>query len=63
MSQYSPQHRAHEFPELRNRISQKEYRNIVRYAIDLGFEHLLTQGLDSTGLYLPDLGKDDPFSD
>ena len=62
MSQYSPQHRAREFPELRSRISQKEYRNIVRYAIDLGFEHLLTQGLDSTDLYLPDFEKDEPFS-
>ena len=63
MSQYSPQYRAQEFPELRNRISQKEYRDIVRYALDLGFEHVLTQGLESTDLYLPDFEKDNPFSD
>jgi len=63
MSQYSPRHRAHEFPELRNRISQKEYRAIVRYALDLGFEHILTQGIESADLYLPDFEKDEPFSD
>ena len=63
MSQYSPRHRAHEFPELRSRISQKEYRAIVRYALDLGFEHVLTQGIESTDLYLPDFEKDEPFSD
>ncbi len=62
MSQYSPRHRAHEFPELRDRVSQKDYRDIVRYALDLGFEHLLTQGLESSDLYLPDFEKDEPFN-
>ena len=63
MSQYSPQHRAAEFPELRGCIEQKDYRDIVRYALDLGFEHLLTQGIESAALYLPDFEKDRPFSD
>jgi putative pyruvate formate lyase activating enzyme len=61
MSQYSPQFRAREFPELCGRISRDEYREIVKYALDLGFEHLLTQGLDSSDLYLPDFRRDAPF--
>jgi putative pyruvate formate lyase activating enzyme len=63
MSQYSPQHRAAEFPELRARVAPKDYRDVVRYALDLGFEHLLTQGIESADLYLPDFKKDRPFAD
>lgn len=61
MSQYAPRHRADEFPELRNKISPKEYRDIVMYAARLDFEHLLVQGLDSSGYYLPDFEKCEPF--
>lgn len=61
MSQYSPQHRAHEFPELATRISRNEYKEVVRFAVDLGFTHLLTQGLDSSDLYLPDFQREQPF--
>lgn len=63
MSQYSPRHRANEFPELREGISPKEYADIVHYAMELGFENLLIQGLDSSGHYLPDFDKDQPFAD
>jgi putative pyruvate formate lyase activating enzyme len=63
MSQYSPRHRAHEFDELNNRVSLKEYRQIVQYAVDLGFRNLLTQGLDSRDVYFPDFEKDSPFSE
>ncbi len=62
MSQYSPQYRAREFPELSGRISMGEYRDLVDYALKLGIEHLLTQGLDSTDYYLPDFRKDEPFT-
>ena len=62
MSQYSPQYRAREFNELKGRIPRSEYREIVRYAVELGFKHLLTQGLDSSDVYLPDFRRDDPFS-
>ena len=61
MSQYSPQFKARDYPELRGRISRSEYRKIVEYALDLGFEHLLTQGLDSSDLYLPNFRRDEPF--
>jgi putative pyruvate formate lyase activating enzyme len=62
MSQYSPRHRAEEFPELRNLIAREEYENIVRYALDLGFENVLAQGIESSDLYLPDFEKEEPFS-
>jgi putative pyruvate formate lyase activating enzyme len=62
MSQYAPQHRAREFPELSRRVSTKEYRDVVRYAVDLGFTRLLTQGLSSSDVYLPDFERDDPFA-
>ena len=62
MSQYSPQFKARDYPELRGRISRNEYREIVKYAVDLGFEHLLTQGLDSSAVYLPDFRRDLPFA-
>lgn len=61
MSQYSPQFHAREHPELRGRISRSEYRDVVEYALDLGFENLLTQGLDSSDLYLPDFRRGEPF--
>jgi len=61
MSQYSPQYRAHEFPELAVRIGSREYADIVRYAIDHGFEHVLAQGFDSADVYLPDFERDKPF--
>jgi putative pyruvate formate lyase activating enzyme len=61
MSQYSPQHRAMEYPELRAAISRREYADIVRFALDRGFENLLVQGLDSREVYLPDFRRNDPF--
>jgi len=62
MSQYSPQHRAREFPELYARISPHEYREIIDYALELGFTHLLTQDLGSGDVYLPDFRRDSPFT-
>ncbi len=61
LSQYSPQHKANEYPELQSRIPADEYEAIVDYAVDLGFENLLIQDLDSTENYLPDFRRDDPF--
>jgi len=61
MSQYSPQYRAREYPELLRRLHPKEYRDFVEYAEKLGFEHVLTQSLASTEHYLPDFRRRDPF--
>jgi len=61
MSQYSPQYRAQEFPELSAPLSHKEYVEVVQFALKLGFENLLTQGLDSKDVYLPDFREPEPF--
>ncbi|HOZ50087.1 MAG TPA: radical SAM protein [Candidatus Hydrogenedentes bacterium] len=61
MSQYSPQYRAHEFVELNGRVRREEYRAIVDYAAELGFENILAQGLDSHEAYLPDFRRREPF--
>jgi putative pyruvate formate lyase activating enzyme len=61
MRQYSPRHRAAEFPELNAHISAKEYREVVKSALDLGFTHLLTQGIESRDIYFPDFEQDKPF--
>ncbi|ACL04514.1 radical SAM domain-containing protein [Desulfatibacillum aliphaticivorans] len=43
MSQYSPLHRAGEFPEINRTITQEEYDQAVGMAEELGFELILTQ--------------------
>lgn len=62
MSQYTPQYRAREFREIDRTVPQKEYIDLVEYACDLGFEHVLAQGLDSQRVYLPDFSRDEPFA-
>ena len=61
MSQYSPQHHARDFPELRDPVPSDDYRAVVDYALELGFTHLLTQEPASRDAYLPDFRKKDPF--
>ncbi len=61
MCQYSPQYRANEYPELRRTVTAEEYREIVDYALNLGFDHLLVQEFESQQVYLPDFEREDPF--
>ena len=61
MSQYSPQYRAGEFPELTRRLTPEEYYEVVRTAEELGLENALIQHMSSTAVYLPDFRKRDPF--
>ncbi len=62
MSQYSPQFRAAECPEINRSLIPKEYGDVVGFAANLGFEHLLTQEMDSRAVYLPDFQKGEPFN-
>ncbi len=61
MSQYSPQYRAAECPEIDRPLTPKEYDDAVEFAARLGFEHVLTQEMDSRAVYLPDFGRGEPF--
>ncbi len=63
MSQYSPQHRAGEFPELARRLTPREYDEVVDFALELGLDNALIQQISSSFRYLPDFRKRDPFEE
>lgn len=62
MSQYSPQHRAREYPGLDRSLTQDEYDQITDYALDLGLENAFVQELVSQEHYLPDCAQISPFN-
>ncbi len=61
MSQYTPQFRAANHPEINRRINAEEYYELVDYAGSLGFKTLFTQDISSQDHYLPDFEKNSPF--
>ena len=44
MSQYRPEYRAFEFPEISRRITRREYEDAVRWAREAGLSNLDVQG-------------------
>ncbi|MDR1452734.1 MAG: radical SAM protein [Candidatus Margulisbacteria bacterium] len=62
MSQYAPQHRAKDIPELSRRLSAGEYNEVVEYAVNLGLENIWTQELASQDILAPDFGTEKPFA-
>lgn len=61
MSQYSPQHRAAQHPEINHPLTTREYDEVTDYALELGLENAFIQELDSRDRYLPDFDRDRPF--
>jgi putative pyruvate formate lyase activating enzyme len=61
MSQYSPRYRAAHHPEINRPLTAREYDEVTDYALKLGLENALIQGLDSRHRYLPDFDRDRPF--
>jgi putative pyruvate formate lyase activating enzyme len=61
MSQYSPQYRAAEYPEIDRPLTAREYDEVTDYALELGLENAFIQELDSRHRYLPDFNRDRPF--
>lgn len=61
MSQYNPQFKALDFENINRKLYKKEYDDVVDYALDLGFENLLVQEMESSENYLPDFTKEKPF--
>src|SRR5512138_1082596 len=51
MSQYSPQHKASQYPEINRTLTEKEYHEITEYALDLGLENAFVQELESQDHY------------
>ena len=61
MSQYSPQYKAYDFPEINRPLTEDEYDEITDYALDLGLENAFIQKLESQAHYLPDFDQKRPF--
>jgi len=61
MSQYSPQYRAADRPEINRPLTVAEYDEVTGYTLELGLENAFIQELDSRHRYLPDFNLDHPF--
>ena len=61
MSQYSPQHRAREFPGINRTLTEEEYDQVLDFAVALGLENVFIQELESHAHYLPDFAQPRPF--
>ena len=62
MSQYSPQYKASNYPEINRSLSGAEYDEIMDFALDLGLENAFVQELESQEQCLPDFTKESPFN-
>ncbi len=63
MSQYTPCHQTHEFPEINRPLNAAEYDEIISYALDLGLKHAFIQEMSSQGSSMPDFDRPQPFAD
>ena len=63
MSQYSPQYKASNYPEINRTLTETEYDAITNYALDLGLENAFVQEFESQEHYLPDFEQESPFED
>lgn len=55
MRQYTPMGDIQGFPELSRRVTDREYRKVVEYALSLGFENVFTQEKESADQkFIPD---------
>jgi putative pyruvate formate lyase activating enzyme len=61
MSQYSPQYKACNFPEINRALTEEEYDEITDYALGLGLKNAFIQELQSRDYYLPDFDREQPF--
>ena len=54
MSQYTPFGEIDNYPELKRKITKREYDRVLNHAINLGFENMFVQDLtSSTTDYIP----------
>lgn len=49
MAQYTPCGKLENFPEINRRITEREYKKVVDYAVNSGFENIFTQKISSAG--------------
>jgi putative pyruvate formate lyase activating enzyme len=61
MAQYQPLHRAVDYPMLTRTLTGQEYDRLVDLLLDLGFENVFIQELESAPLFVPDFERKEPF--
>jgi len=61
MSQYTPTPKVNHHPVLGRRIKKEEYKQVVDYALELGFQNLFIQEVSDNEL-APDFTRDNPFA-
>jgi putative pyruvate formate lyase activating enzyme len=61
MSQYSPQYKACDYPQVNRTLTTEEYDKITDFALDLGLENAFVQELTSQENLLPDFSQEKPF--
>ncbi|MBN1316444.1 MAG: radical SAM protein [Anaerolineales bacterium] len=61
MSQYSPQYKAQNYPEIDRTLTVAEYDEITDYALELNLENAFIQELESQEHYLPSFDLEQPF--
>jgi putative pyruvate formate lyase activating enzyme len=62
MSQYSPQYKARDYPQINRTLTKAEYEDVIDYAIDLGLENAFIQEFESQDQNLPNFEKESPFN-
>ena len=62
MAQYSPLHRASDYPMLCRSIRHEEYDNLLDFLDKEGFENVFIQELESAPLFVPDFRREQPFN-
>ncbi|MDR1996768.1 MAG: radical SAM protein [Candidatus Margulisbacteria bacterium] len=62
MSQYAPQDKARQIPELNRRLPPAEYNEVVEYAARLGLSNVWTQEASSQEILVPDFRRESPFN-
>lgn len=61
MSQYSPQHKACDYPDINHTITKDAYDDLIDYALELELDNAFIQELESQEHYLPDFAQENPF--
>lgn len=55
MNQYTPMEKVLDFPEINRKVTDREYRRVVDYAIELGFTNgFIQEGETASESFIPD---------
>jgi len=61
MAQYKPCYKALDDAQLNRKLTENEYKRVLRIAKEAGLHNILAQELSSSDIYLPDFKRTHPF--